>query len=365
MRQLGAALVCAPALVLAYYSVWVLVLPLVEEDQPLQRLFPARHWAVALPAVAGCAFLLAVGIYTSLQLLLQPGDMRRDETLIARPSARRSARSLAAAALMLRGTAALDASHFIGRLAQLPASAGALPAELFLPVNWALERRTPLLVFLHGRGECGAFDVTNAQSLPLQLLTNASFSAALPLAVLVPQCPWECAEENGWGDAVLAETTALIGLLQRELGLDPQRTLLAGQSMGGNGAWMYAAQQRRLFAATVVVCGYAQRRTAPVLVERLRHHPVAVYHSADDVVIPVDASDEMVRLLRAAGSEDVRYVRYDTAPGPPMPEYAHLRGHGAYELVFRDASLYAWLLNQSCAGCGPQATRWLPLHESV
>lgn len=331
----------------------MLVLPFVDDDQPLHALFPARHWAVALPAVAGWAFLLAVGFYTALRLLAAP----------AKPRAGR----LAAAALLLHRAAALPlqpAAH-LGRLAVLAAAPGALPAELFLPASWSRDGApAPLLVFLHGRGESGAFDVTNAQSLPLQLLANASFAAAFPCAVLVPQCPEECAEDNGWSDAVLAAVTALVATLGRELNLDARRTYLAGQSMGGNGAWLFAAQQRRLFAATVVVCGYAQRREAPLVAERLRRDPVAIYHSADDVVIPVEASDEMDRLLLAAGSDSVRYTRYEHAPGPPMPEYAHLRGHGAYELAFRDASLYAWLLNQSCAECGPDKTLWRPLFGS-
>ena len=39
---------------------------------------------------------------------------------------------------------------------------------------------------------------------------------------------------------------------------DPTRVYLTGQSMGGHGAWMFAAQQPRFFAAVAVVCGYAQ-----------------------------------------------------------------------------------------------------------
>ena len=39
------------------------------------------------------------------------------------------------------------------------------------------------------------------------------------------------------------------------------------------------------------------------------------------------------------GQSELVYVRYANAPGPPMPEYAHLIGHGSYELAFRDATL--------------------------
>ena len=164
------------------------------------------------------------------------------------------------------------------------------------------------------------------------------------------------------------------------LGGDIQRIYLAGQSMGGNGAWMFAAQQPRFFAATVIVCGYAQQQEADAGAMRVARSPVAVYHSADDSVIPVAAADLMVDSLRRAQASRssgkaffsfgdvarrphagcipgvhgcmVRYVRYETAPGPPMPEYEHLIGHGSYELAFRDADLYSWLLEQRCEKCG-------------
>ncbi len=80
-------------------------------------------------------------------------------------------------------------------------SDGDLKFELFLPQRWqhpaASGSRWPVLVFLHGRGESGGFDVTNAQSLPWQLVAgnNASFVASLGFIVLVPQCP------QAWPDA--------------------------------------------------------------------------------------------------------------------------------------------------------------------
>ena len=51
-QALGAALLVASTAGFAYYTVWTLALPFVDADQPLHRLFPPRHWAVALPAYA-------------------------------------------------------------------------------------------------------------------------------------------------------------------------------------------------------------------------------------------------------------------------------------------------------------------------
>ncbi len=239
--------------------------------------------------------------------------------------------------------------------------------EQFLPRSWqpvasSSGQEYPVLVFLHGRGESGGFDVTNAQSLPLQLLSNRSFSDSFGFVTLIPQCPANCAMANHWLSGTLQLVTKVLrDWVMPSLGGDRSRVYLAGQSMGGHGAWTYAAQQPRLFAAVVVVCGYSQgSEEATAIAERLAkgRMAVAIYHSQDDSVIPVAAGDQMARVLRAngydhggGGNRVLRFVRYEHAPGPPMPEFAHLIGHGSYELAFRDASLYSWLLEQKCSKC--------------
>jgi len=146
---------------------------------------------------------------------------------------------------------------------------------------------------------------------------------------------------------------------------DPTRVYLTGQSMGGHGAWTFAAQQPRFFAAVAVVCGYAQGSEQEEEIARrlARGHSstaVCVYHSADDSVIPVSAADGMVKALAAAAAQgsEVRYVRYQHAPGPPISEYSALVGHGSYEIAYRDAALYEWLLRHQCDKCGRPLARW-------
>jgi len=268
-------------------------------------------------------------------------------------------------------SARLHASR--GKLIEL--SHKSLLFELFLPSDWHSGGSFPVITFLHGRGESGGFDVTNAQSLPLQLLSNAS-AAAAPFIVIVPQCPIQCMHHNGWLPSVLQDVSALLHeWVVPTLGGDATRLYLTGQSMGGHGAWMYSSQQPRLFAAVVVVCGYAQGSDeATSVAARLAKQKlaVAIYHSADDSVIPVNAADQMAAALRSSGYTDeeeglrrLRFVRYTTAPGPPMPEFAHLTGHGSYELVFRDHAFYAWLLRQHCQKCSRPTAPWLPLEAGV
>ena len=83
---------------------------------------------------------------------------------------------------------------------------------LFLPTAQRDGEASPVLVFLHGRGESGGFAVANAQSLPWLLSRghNASFTASFPFIVVAPQCPQECASENGWRSDVLRGVAELV-----------------------------------------------------------------------------------------------------------------------------------------------------------
>jgi len=172
--------------------------------------------------------------------------------------------------------------------------------------------------------------------------------------------------QNHWLSATLRGVAELVhNWIVPHLGGDATRVSLAGQSMGGHGAWIFAAQQPRFFAAVVVVCGYAQGESEEKMIaQRLVRSgtAVGVYHSADDSVIPVSASDQMVRALETAGDKSARvplhYERYEHAPGPPISEYEHLLGHGSYELAFRSPQLYNWLLRQVCHRCGRPLAPW-------
>ncbi|EFN52542.1 hypothetical protein CHLNCDRAFT_138970 [Chlorella variabilis] len=49
----GNLVLVAACALYAYYTAWVLVTSFVEEGQPILRLFPPRHFAIAAPVLAG------------------------------------------------------------------------------------------------------------------------------------------------------------------------------------------------------------------------------------------------------------------------------------------------------------------------
>jgi dolichyl-phosphate mannosyltransferase polypeptide 2 regulatory subunit len=56
-KALGSSMLLVAAFVFVYYTTWAILLPFFDTSSPLHDYFPAREWAVRLPA-----FLLVVGL---------------------------------------------------------------------------------------------------------------------------------------------------------------------------------------------------------------------------------------------------------------------------------------------------------------
>jgi len=56
-KALGAAMLLVASVVFIYYTTWAILLPFFPPSHPLHDLFPAREWAVRIPA-----FLVVVGV---------------------------------------------------------------------------------------------------------------------------------------------------------------------------------------------------------------------------------------------------------------------------------------------------------------
>ena len=94
----------------------------------------------------------------------------------------------------------------------------------------------------------------------------------------------------------------LLGALQKEFSIDPQRIYVTGLSMGGFGTWDLVARRPDLFAAAVPVCGGGDEATAT----KIAKLPVWVFHGAKDGVVKPARSDSMVKAL-----EKVDVMEYD------------------------------------------------------
>jgi predicted peptidase len=125
-----------------------------------------------------------------------------------------------------------------------------------------------------------------------------------------------------------------------EFRADTERLYMIGVSMGGYGAWHLAAEHQGTFAAFVSICGGSPLRTGDrfnSLARRVGQTPVWVFHGADDRVVPVSESRQMVTALKDVKGK-VRYSEYEGV------------GHNVWLNVMKEPELLPWLLSQSLKG---------------
>lgn len=191
------------------------------------------------------------------------------------------------------------------------------------------KEKPPVILFLHGIGQRGEGGfVRGAAALLIR-----QYLERLPAIVLMPQCQrgryWSDPEMDRMVLATLKQTVA-------EFNADEERLYLIGVSMGGYGAWHMAAEHTGTFAAIVPICGGSPLRTSDrftQIARRVGRTPVWVFHGADDAVVPVSESRQMVAALKDMKG-NVRYNEYEGV------------GHNVWLNVMREQELLPWLLAQ-------------------
>lgn len=196
--------------------------------------------------------------------------------------------------------------------------------SLFLPPQYALDEKHawPLIVFLHGSGECGNDGVKHTTiGLPVYISQRPT---RFPFIVLMPQA------QTMWfrGEQALAVWEMLRTTIQ-DYRVDRSRIYLTGLSMGGFATWELAMAQPDVFAAIVPVCGVGPADFAANLVDT----PVWAFHGAQDKNVPVAGSREPINALRRLGAQP-RYSEY--------PDLAH----DCWDRAYATPELWTWLLQQ-------------------
>lgn len=203
--------------------------------------------------------------------------------------------------------------------------------QIHLPADAAGRQRLPVIVFLHGireRGTGALLPNGSAASLILK-----QYLKAVPAIVLLPRCR----SGKYWSDSAMEQM--VIGAIEqsvKEFGADANRLYLVGVSMGGYGVWHFAWKYPGKFAALVSICGgspiMSGERFSP-LADRVGTTPAWLFHGAEDRVVPVGESREIVKALKANGG-DVRYSEYAGA------------GHDVWLNALAEKRLMPWLLAQ-------------------
>jgi predicted esterase len=214
------------------------------------------------------------------------------------------------------------------------------PYRLLEPPTDLRDVPRPLVVFLHGAGERGDDNVQQLRWLPERFADEARM-ARWPCFVLAVQCPtdekWVDAPWHERQPAAMAATpTRALQAVQRALdevlqrpGIDPACVHATGLSMGGFGAIELAARAPERFASLLAICGGGDPQQLPHLVGL----PIALWHGADDAVVPAARSRDLAAAMRTLGAP----VVHRELPGV---------GHDAWRQAYADDGALPWLFAQ-------------------
>jgi len=213
---------------------------------------------------------------------------------------------------------------------------------LYVPEAYDPAEAWPLIVFLHGAGERGRDGL---------LQTEVGLGGAIrrnperfPALVLFPQCP----PDRTW-EVMFDDMSRMIDATSSAYTVDPACIYLTGLSMGGYGAFLWAALRKDYFAALLPICGGAEPADLarlsteppapcafgdfPSRIRALVNTPIWVFHGADDTVVPPMRSQQAVRALEREGAQ-VQYTEYEGV------------GHNSWDLSYQNPEVIAWLLAQ-------------------
>jgi len=203
--------------------------------------------------------------------------------------------------------------------------------QIYLPPQIQSEKKLPVMIFLHGireRGSGGFVPTTGAAGAVVR-----HYFGQVPAIVLLPQCR----PGSYWSDSVMEQMVinALAETVE-EFGADARRVYLIGVSMGGYGVWHFASRHTGKFAALVSICGGSSMTNGDrfdTLARKIGETPAWLFHGADDTIVPITESRQIVKALEANGGS----VKYN--------EYPNV-GHNVWLNVLGEKDLLPWLLAQ-------------------
>lgn len=231
---------------------------------------------------------------------------------------------------MIRKMEDTVAGHQLRYLVQVPT--GDPPAE-----GW------PVLLFLHGYGECGD-NIAKVKVHGPPKLTN-EFGLLANCVIISPQCP----KDSWW--RVEALKALMDEVIAGRSDIDSQRRYVTGLSMGGYGIWSFLSHYPEYFAAAIPICGggdpfrlpknHPPEKTGienefdPDGLKRAKQLPIWTFHGTEDTGVPIVETERLVELLRKAGSKTIRFTVYEGA------------GHiAAWENAYGDPDVWKWLFAQ-------------------
>jgi predicted peptidase len=215
-----------------------------------------------------------------------------------------------------------------------------MPYRLFVPPDYDKNKKYPLVLWLHGgwaRGADNEKQIIEGNTSGATVWTKPENQARNPAFVVAPQCAagewWATNDAEMKPSKQLQAVVELLKELQKQYSIDDSRLYVAGQSMGGYGAWSLISEYPEMFAAAIPLCGGGNAAGA----KNLLNVPIWAFHGTDDEAVPVRESRTMIEAIRRAGGNP-KYTEYDGV------------GHSVWHQAFAEPELLSWVFAQKRAG---------------
>lgn len=200
---------------------------------------------------------------------------------------------------------------------------------VYIPMGYDPNKKSPVILYLHGGGERGTDGVKPAYvgiGKAIQKLYKD-----YPYITVFPQCEdvdgpilsgWSANRPDG------KRAMKILEAVEKEFSTDSSRRFLTGWSMGGYGAWSLAAAYPDHWKSVVLLSGGGD----PALAEKVKDVPFWIIHGADDGAVRVEESQEIVDALEKVNGK----FHYTVIP---------LEQHDTWETVYLRPELYEWMEN--------------------
>jgi predicted peptidase len=212
--------------------------------------------------------------------------------------------------------------------------------RLFKPDHYSMLKSYPLVLFLHGSGECGTDN--EAQLIANQGATiwaKKEEQVKNPCFVLAPQARYTWNDDPAATPANrAADLDMAVKVLQRVVEsyhIDKNRLYATGVSDGGSAVWRLNEAYPSLFAAMVPVCGEGD----PTQADKIVGKPIWAFHAEADPIVSVEGSRAMIQAVRGAGGLPL-YTEY------PQITYIYPIAHYSWILAYQDHKMRKWLFQQ-------------------
>ncbi len=194
-----------------------------------------------------------------------------------------------------------------------------------LPADYAeTDKDYPLVIFLHGTGECGN-GTTELDRVAIHGYPKyADEGRDYPFILISPQLD----EGKYWG-AYIESLNLFLDHLIDTLRVDKKRIYLTGLSNGGTGTYLWGQANADRFAALIPVCGAGIRWG----VREMLNVPLWAFHGDCDECLDYMESVRMVEGINALGG----HAKLTIYPGA---------GHGCWIYTYTDEELMNWMLEQ-------------------